>query len=47
MGILTLRYNWADVTERTCQVAAEIGAVLCSRGWKGSPRPCRSGCGIP
>jgi very-short-patch-repair endonuclease len=47
LGIITLRYNWADVTERACQVAAEIGAVLCSRRWKGNPRPCRSGCGIP
>jgi len=47
MGIITLRYNWADVTERTCQVAAEISTVLGGRGWKGNPRPCRPGCGIP
>jgi len=47
MGIITLRYSWADVTERTCQVAAEIGTVLRGRGWMGSPRPCRPGCGIP
>lgn len=47
MGIITLRYSWADVTERTCQVAAEIGTVLCSHGWKGTPRPCRPGCGLP
>jgi len=47
MGIITLRYNWADVTERACQVAAEIGTVLRERGWKGTPRPCRAGCGAP
>ena len=47
MGIITLRYNWADVTERTCQVAGEISTVLGRRGWKGNPRPCRPGCRIP
>ena len=39
-GIITLRYNWTDVTERACEVAAEIGAVLRRRGWAGRPRPC-------
>jgi very-short-patch-repair endonuclease len=47
MGIITLRYNWADITERTCQVAAEIGAVLRNRGWNGTLHPCRPGCVIP
>jgi very-short-patch-repair endonuclease len=46
-GIITLRYNWADVTERTCQVTAEVATVLGDRGWKGAPRPCQPGCGIP
>ena len=34
-GIETLRYNWADVTQRPCLVAAEIAAVLQQRGWTG------------
>jgi very-short-patch-repair endonuclease len=43
-GILTLRYGYADVTERPCQVAAEVGRVLQSRGWRGKPRPCGPEC---
>lgn len=43
-GIITLRYNWTDVTERACEVAAEIGAVLRRRGWAGRPRPCGPRC---
>ena len=45
MGIITSRYNWADVTERTCQVAAEVATVLRNRGWRGTLRPCRPECG--
>ncbi len=43
-GIITLRYGWADVSQRTCQVAAEVAVVLQVRGWKGTPRPCRPNC---
>ena len=43
-GIVTLRYSWADVTRRACQVAAEIGAVLQRRGWTGAPHPCSPRC---
>ncbi|MHB1431464.1 MAG: hypothetical protein ACYCVZ_05040 [Streptosporangiaceae bacterium] len=43
-GIVTLRYNWADVTERRCLVAAEVGQVLRSRGWTGRVRKCGPGC---
>jgi hypothetical protein len=43
-GIVTLRYNWADVAVRPCQVAAEIGRVLRARGWPGQLRSCRPGC---
>jgi len=32
-GILTLRYGRTDVTERPCQVAAEVGQALRKRGW--------------
>jgi len=43
-GIITLRYNWGDVTRRPCTVAAEIGTVLRSRGWTCRPCPCGPGC---
>jgi very-short-patch-repair endonuclease len=32
-GILTLRYSWFDVTERPCQVAAQVAQVLRLRGY--------------
>ena len=41
-GITTLRYNWADVTQRSCQVAAEVASALRRRGWAGALRPCAS-----
>jgi len=43
-GIITLRYSWADVTERPCLVAAEIATVLRQRGWTGTLRSCGAGC---
>ena len=43
-GIITLRYSWADINERPCEVAAEIAAVLRSRGWTGRPRHCGPTC---
>ncbi len=46
-GIITLRYSWADVTQRPCQVAAEVAAVLQRRGWRGTPHPCNPSCPIP
>jgi len=42
-GQLTLRYGWADVTERSCAVAAEVGATLARRGWAGALRRCVPG----
>ena len=36
-GIVTLRYSWADVTQRPCQVAAQVAGVLQARGWRGYP----------
>ena len=45
-GIHTLRYNWADVTQRPCHVAAEVAAVLRQRGWRGTPRPCGPSCSL-
>jgi very-short-patch-repair endonuclease len=32
-GILTLRYGWYDVTERPCQVAAQVARALRLRGY--------------
>jgi hypothetical protein len=45
-GIVTLRYSWADVTTRPCEVAAEVGAVLRIRGWTGWPVSCRPACPV-
>jgi hypothetical protein len=43
-GTITLRYSWADIITRPCQVAAEIGAVLLRRGWPGALRRCGPAC---
>lgn len=43
-GVVTLRYAWADVTERPCETAREIGTVLAGRGWSGPLRRCGPGC---
>lgn len=40
-GWLTTRAYRGDVTVRRCELAAEIGAILRSRGWAEVPRPCR------
>jgi very-short-patch-repair endonuclease len=43
-GIITIRYSWAEVRYRPCRTAAEVAAVLRSRGWPGLPRACGPGC---
>ena len=45
-GVITLRYGWADVTERRCQVAAQVADVLRRRGWTGSVRRYSPGCTV-
>lgn len=45
-GMVTLRYGWADVTTRRCEVAAEVATALTARGWAGQPRSCGPGCVI-
>lgn len=46
-GWLTVRVFWRDVTVGACALAAEMVAVLRSRGWRGVPRPCRRrGCPV-
>ncbi|MGI9009266.1 MAG: hypothetical protein ACR2FU_24275 [Streptosporangiaceae bacterium] len=39
-GIVTLRYSWADITQRSCQVADEIAAALRHLDWTGPLRRC-------
>jgi len=43
-GKVTLRYSYADVTRRACEVAAEVGETLQRRGWDGQARRCGPGC---
>jgi hypothetical protein len=45
-GLLTLRYDWADVTARSCRTAAQIAAVLQQRGWTGKARRCGPRCAV-
>lgn len=45
-GITTLRYGWIDADRSHCETAVQIAAVLHSRGWPGSERPCGSGCPV-
>jgi hypothetical protein len=47
VGQVTLRYTWADVTRRSCPVAAEVSAALSQRGWTGALRRCGSHCTLP
>ena len=43
-GIFTLRYGWADITERPCETAREIATVLARGGWPGTIRRCGPEC---
>jgi very-short-patch-repair endonuclease len=45
-GVITLRYGWADVTERPCETAREVGTALAGRGWRGPLRRCGPGCRV-
>jgi hypothetical protein len=45
-GIITLRYGWADITQRPCLTAAQIAATLRQRGWTGQPSPCNPCCPV-
>jgi Transcriptional regulator, AbiEi antitoxin len=40
-GEATLRYGWADVVGRPCEVARQVATVLRIRGWR--DHPCRCG----
>ena len=39
-GTVSLRFGWHDVTDRSCQVAWQVAAILVSRGWLGQPSRC-------
>jgi len=40
-GWLTIRAFWRDVAGHPCDLAADTGAVLGTRGWRGQVHPCR------
>jgi hypothetical protein len=48
-GLITLRYTYADVMERPCEVADEVARALTSRGWNGRAWRCGDSCapGVP
>jgi very-short-patch-repair endonuclease len=46
LGIVTLRFSWADVTRRGCAVAAGVAAALQQRGWEGQPSRCGAACAL-
>lgn len=43
-GRTTLRFGWVDVHNEACESAAQIAAVLRSRGWAGTVQSCGRGC---
>jgi very-short-patch-repair endonuclease len=46
-GIVTLRFGFPDVSDRCCETAAAVAAMLHRRGWSARARRCsRPGCGV-
>jgi hypothetical protein len=43
-GWFSLRYGWADLHERPCETASEVGLVLRRQGWTGTLRRCGPSC---
>jgi very-short-patch-repair endonuclease len=43
-GLITLRYTYADIIERPCEVADEVARALASRGYTGGARRCGDLC---
>jgi very-short-patch-repair endonuclease len=39
-GIVTLRFGFLDLGDRSCETAAAVAAVLRRNGWPGASRPC-------
>ena len=46
-GWVTLRYGWIEVSEQSCEIAAQLALTLHRRGWPGSLRRCSATCRIP
>jgi very-short-patch-repair endonuclease len=46
-GLVTLRFNWNDVTRRPCRAAWLVARALQQGGWLGAPRRCGHGCPVP
>ncbi|MDQ2874191.1 MAG: type IV toxin-antitoxin system AbiEi family antitoxin domain-containing protein [Actinomycetota bacterium] len=46
-GWVTLRYGWIEVSEHSCEIAAQLALTLRRRGWSGSLRRCSARCRIP
>lgn len=44
VGIMTVRYNWADVNYRACTVAAQVGELRRMRGTAVQLRRCGPSC---
>ena len=44
LGIMTVRYNWQDVSYRACAVAAQVGGLLRMRGTAVQLRRCGPSC---
>src|SRR5690606_31337244 len=40
-GRATVRLGWGQVFDTGCRTARQVAVLLQSRGWTGSPRPCR------
>ena len=45
-GVQTCRYSWRDVYAHACRTALLQAQVLRRRGWRGTPKPCSSGCPV-
>jgi len=45
-GKVSLRFGWADVDSRPCEVAEDVAAVLRLRGWGGRLTGCGAGCRV-
>jgi Protein of unknown function (DUF559) len=45
-GWITLRYSYADVMERPCEIAAEVASALRARGYTGDARACGPACAV-
>jgi hypothetical protein len=46
-GRVTLVYNWADVSWRSCGTAWQVGLALQRGGWAGTVRRCGPSCALP